>query len=189
MSYWEAETKITRCLPSPAICEVVTELMRKMCEWQTEGVWTFDPVSITGTEKNCNVDWPWSQCKTMTCYPVWFSSKRKSSVPQDITQESPFTDGNHGAVKTGLGNSAAWFQLKHWISKTITPILMCIFYVFPVYFDGKFVGGALANWYGKLAPVVDQCFESQKHWIFAFFFHVRRSPTISPKQFQTGSDV
>lgn len=40
---------------------------------------------------------------------------------------------------------------------------MCIFYVFPVYFDGKFVGGALANWYGKLAPVVDQCFESQKH--------------------------
>lgn len=47
----------------------------------------------------------------MTCYPVWFSSKRKFSVPQDITQESPFTDGNHGAVKTELCNSAAWFQL------------------------------------------------------------------------------
>lgn len=120
-------------------------------------------------KKNYNASWPWSQCKTMTCYPVWFSSKRKSSVPQDIIQESPFTDGNHEAVKTELCNLAAWFQLKHWISKTITPILMRNFYVFPVYFDGKFVGGALANWYGKLAPVVDQCFESQKHWIFAFF--------------------
>lgn len=185
MSDWEAETKITRCLPSPAICEVLTELV---CEWQTEGVWTFDPVSITGTEKNSNANWPWSQCKTMTCYPVWFSSKRKSSVPQDITQESPFTDGNHGAVKTGLSNSAAWFQLKLWISKTITPILMCIFYMFPVYFDGKFVGGALANWYGKLAPVVDQCFESQKYLRLVFFLE-RRSPTFSPKQFQTGSDV
>jgi len=36
---------------------------------------------------------------------------------------------------------------------------MCMFYVFPVYFDGKFVGGALANWHGKLAPVVYRCFE------------------------------
>lgn len=91
-----------------------------------------------------------------------------------------FTDGNHGAVKTELCNSAAWFQLKHWISKTITPILMCIFYVFPVYFAGKFVGGALANWYGKLAPVVDQCFESQKHWIFAFF-SCEKEPGFIPK--------
>lgn len=49
----------------------------------------------------------------MTCYSVWFSSERKSSVPQDITQESPFTDGNHGAVKTERCNSAAWSQLKH----------------------------------------------------------------------------
>lgn len=79
-----------------------------------------------------------------------------------------------------LCNSAAWFQLKHRISKTITPILMCIFYVFPVYFDGKFVGGALANWYGKLAPVVDQCFESQKHWIFAFF-SCEKEPDFIPK--------
>lgn len=132
-------------------------------------------------EKKTNSDWPWSQCKTMTCYPVWFSSKRKSSVPQDITQESPFTDGNHGAVKTELCNSAAWSQLKHWISKTITPILMCIFYVYPVYFDGKFVGGALANWYGKLAPVVDRCFESQKHWIFAFFFFFWEGARHYPK--------
>lgn len=57
---------------------------------------------------------------------------------------------------------------------------MCIFYVFPVYFDGKFVGGALANWYGKLAPVVDQCFESQKHWIFAFV-SCEKEPDFIPK--------
>lgn len=70
----------------------------------------------------------------MTCYAGWFSSKRKSSVPQDIAQESPFSDGNHGAVKTELCNSAAWSQLKHWISKTITPILMCIFSCVPSLF-------------------------------------------------------
>lgn len=154
--------------------------MCKMCEWQTEGVWTFDPVSITGTEKTVMPIDHEANAKQWRVDPVWFSSKRKSSVPQDITQESPFTDGNHEAVKTELCNSAAWFQLKHWISKTITPILMCIFYVFPVYFDGKFVGGALANWYGKLAPVVDQCFESQKHWIFAFF-SCEKEPNFIPK--------
>lgn len=160
-----------------------------------QNVWVADRRSVNlwpsvhyRYRKKRTADWPWSQCKTMTCYPVWFSSKRKSSVPQDITQESPFTDGNHGAIKTELCNSAAWFQLKHWISKTITPILMCIFYVFPVYFDGKFVGGALANWYGKLAPVVDQCFESQKHWIFAFVSC--EEPNFIPKtKIQTGCDV
>ena len=121
----------------------------------------------------------------MTCHVGWFSSEgnvvflRKSSG-------IPFTDGNHGAVKTEHCNPAVWFQLKHWISKTITPILMCIFYVFPVYFDGKFVGGALANWYGKLAPVVDRCFESQKHWIFAF--HSFKESKFIRKQFQATSD-
>ena len=73
------------------------------------------------------------------------------------------------AVITDLFNTPAWFQLRRWISKTIILILTCMFYVFPVYFDGKFGGGALANWYGKLAPVVDRCFEMFSYdWIFAF---------------------
>lgn len=41
-------------------------------------------------EKSTNSNWAWSQRKTMTCFPVCFSSRRKSSVPQDIAQESPF---------------------------------------------------------------------------------------------------
>lgn len=46
-----------------------------------------------------------------------------------------------------------------------------------------------ANWYGKLAPVVDRCFESQKHWIFAFFSSETEPETLSQKQSQTGSAV
>lgn len=186
MSHWGAETKITRCLPSPAICEVVTELVRKTCEWQTEGVWTSDPVSITGTEKNSNANWPWSHAKQWRVTLFGFPLKGNLVFLRISLRNPLFTDGNHGAVKTELYNSAAWFQLKHWISKAITPILMCLFkkkffYVYPVYFDGKFVGGALVNWYGKPAPVVDQCFESQKHWLFAFFSS-EQEPNFFPKK-------
>lgn len=44
-----------------------------------------------------------------------------------IALESPFTDGNHGAIKTGRRDVAAWSQLKHRISKTIAPIIIQVF--------------------------------------------------------------
>lgn len=118
---------------------------------------------------------------------------RKCSVPLRISVRNPLL---HWWKPWSHQNScsvilhAAWFQLKHWISKTITPILMWFCYVYPVYFDGKYAGGALANWYGKLAPVVDQCFESQKNLIFAFFWSLlRRSSSLSQNIFRPQSHL
>lgn len=44
-----------------------------------------------------------------------------------------------------------------------------------VYLDGKFVGGALTNWYGKLAPVVDQCFDRVRNIAYFCMRPMRRS--------------
>lgn len=131
--------------------------------------WTFDPVSITGPKKTITPADHGANGKQWRVTMVGFPLKGNVVFLRISLRNPLLLMETMEPSKQGLCNSAAWFQLKHWISKTITPILMCIFYVFPVYFDGKFVGGALAYWYGKLAPVVDQCFESQKHWIFAFF--------------------
>lgn len=58
---------------------------------------------------------------------------------------------------------------------------MCIFMCTQVYLDGKFVGGALANWYGKLAPVVDQCFDRVRNVEYLCMDPMRRS-SIDLKQ-------
>ena len=108
-----------------------------------------------------------------------------------ISDRNPIPHGKVRAVITDLFNSPAWFQLRPWISKTIILIFTCMFYVFPVYFDGKFGGGALANWYGKLAPVVDRCFEMFSYdWIFAFCSPVCRAVQSfpSPKQSEAALD-
>ena len=112
---------------------------------------------------------------------------RKCSVPLWISVRNPLL---HWWKPWSHQNScsviphAAWFQLKHWISKTITPILMWFCYVYPVYFDGKYAGGALANCYGKLAPVVNQCFQSQNHWNICALL-VSFEEEFIPKHFQT----
>lgn len=118
----------------------------------------------------------------MTCYEaVWFSSKREFRVLR-IALESPFTDGNHGTVKTERCDVAAWSQLKHQISKTVAPIIVQVFfYVHQVYFDRKFVGWSLTNWRRKRAPAVHQCFENQRHWIFAFWSCVE--PNNQPRNY------
>lgn len=68
------------------------------------------------------------------------------------------------SFKTKHYNSAVWFQLEDIKYQRISlPFLRAIFSFFLAYFDWKFVGGAHANRYGKLAPVVEQCFECQKH--------------------------
>lgn len=64
-----------------------------------------------------------------------FPRKRKSSVPGDITQESPFlTDGNHGAVKIQL---SCLVSIKALNIKDDHSHLMRIFCTLLVYFDGK----------------------------------------------------
>lgn len=154
------------------------------CVSGRQTAWTFDPVSITDIDETVVPTDHEASAKQWRAALFGFPLKGNLVFLRISLRNPLFTDGNHGAVKTQLCNSTACFQLKHWISKTITPILMWIFYVFPVYFEGKFVGGALANWYGKLAPVVDQCFQSQKHWIFAFFSS-EKEPSFVQKQFQS----
>lgn len=132
--------------PAFAICALVNKLMRKMCEWQIEWAWTFDPVSITGRKKSLISIEHVANAKQWRVSLFGFPLEGNLVFLRISLRNPLFTDGNHGAIKTGLHNSAAWSQLKHWISKTDVPILMCIFFFFRCtrfILTETFVGGAL----------------------------------------------
>lgn len=170
MSYREGETKIPRCLPRPAICELANELGSKIARVAPRtrvNLWPAGPLQVGKTvipigNEAMQINDVWGASLIFPLKEIWCSEHRSGI---SFHRWKPPSRQN-GATRRCCLVSIKASHIKDMRSPFHT-WLFFFFWMCTVCFDGKFVGRLVANGHGKPAPAVHQCFENPRHWMVA----------------------